>query len=290
MTGGAAAPTPRRRSAAARPPSWPADNSSREQREPEAASRRRRRVVAVASVTGAGLLGASLSTEPDSKRFYILALGTAGTWLAGCLASGPLLLGWAQTADGTLRRPVIEPIATGAAAFGIFYGAARIARSIPILNEAIASVLRYAHQGSDPLVLATTLANGLGEEVFFRGGIFSAVGVNHPVAASTAAYTLAATATRNPALVVASGVMGTLFARQRRASGGIQAPILTHLTWSTLMLRFLPPLFGEPARYDAGGSGSCLPPRNLAAATAAAPSASTVATRRRPRRRFGASS
>jgi len=56
-------------------------------------------------------------------------------------------------------------------------------------------------------------------------------------------YMLATTATRNPALVLASGVMGALFGLQRRSSGGIQAPILTHLTWSTLMLRFLPPLF-----------------------------------------------
>jgi membrane protease YdiL (CAAX protease family) len=289
VTGSAAAPTPRRRAAAARLPSWLADNSSREQREPEAVSRRRRRVVAVASVAGAGLLGASLSSEPDSTRFYVLALGAAGTWLTGGLVSGPLHLGWAQTTDGALRRPVIEPVATGAAAFGIFYGAALLARRNRILNETIASVLQYAHQGSDPLVLATTLANGLGEEVFFRGGIFSAAGVKHPVAASTAAYTLAATATRNPALVVASGVMGTLFARQRRASGGIQAPILTHLTWSTLMLRFLPQLFRELPRYEAGGSGSRLPPRNLAAARAAAASATPVATRR-PRRRLGASS
>jgi hypothetical protein len=38
--------------------------------------------------------------------------------------------------------------------------------------------------------------------------------------------------------------MGTLFALQRRATGGVQAPILTHLTWSALMVRFLPPLFG----------------------------------------------
>ena len=64
-----------------------------------------------------------------------------------------------------------------------------------------------------------------------------------PVAASTAVYTLATTTTRNPALVLAAGVMGTLFSLQRRASGGLQAPLLTHLTWSTLMVRFLPPLF-----------------------------------------------
>jgi len=39
--------------------------------------------------------------------------------------------------------------------------------------------------------------------------------------------------------------MGALFGLQRRASGGIQAPVLTHLTWSTLMLRYLPPLFRD---------------------------------------------
>jgi uncharacterized protein len=58
-------------------------------------------------------------------------------------------------------------------------------------------------------------------------------------------YMLATVATRNPALVLASGVMGALFGLQRRSSGGIQAPLLTHLTWSTLMLRYLPPLFRD---------------------------------------------
>ena len=58
-------------------------------------------------------------------------------------------------------------------------------------------------------------------------------------------YTLATVATRNPALVLASVPMGLLFALQRRASGGIQAPVLSHLTWSVLMLRFLPPLFRD---------------------------------------------
>jgi uncharacterized protein len=58
---------------------------------------------------------------------------------------------------------------------------------------------------------------------------------------------LAATATCNPALILASATMGALFGLQRRATGGIQAPLLTHLTWSTLMLRFLPPLLDDPA-------------------------------------------
>jgi membrane protease YdiL (CAAX protease family) len=196
-------------------------------------------------VAGAGLLGASLSTRPDSPEFYSLTLTVAGTWVAGGLRSGPLHLGWARTGEHTSRRPVITPIVIGAGAFGVFYGCALAAREIPMLNRAITSVLQYADQGSESLVLLTTLANGAAEEVFFRGAVFAAVGVRHPVPLSTAAYMLATTATRNPALVLASGVMGMLFALQRRISGGIQAPMLTHLTWSALMLRYLPPLFRD---------------------------------------------
>jgi hypothetical protein len=205
--------------------------------------RHRRRTVLGTAVAGAGLLGVSLSTKPDSKAFYGLTLGVAGVWTAGALRSGPLHLGYTRTGANTYRRPVLTPALFGVGAFGGFYGAALIAKRIPVLDRAISSVLTYAHEGNDGLVLGTTLANGVAEEVFFRGAVYSAVGVNQPVARTTAAYMLATTTTRNPALVLASGVMGTLFALQRRASGGIQAPMITHIVWSTLMLRFLPPLF-----------------------------------------------
>lgn len=203
---------------------------------------RRRKVVAGTSVVGAALLGASLSTEPGSKKFYASTGVVAGVWALGGLASGPLHLGWIQTRDERLRRPILTPLATGVGAFGVFYAAALVARRIPVLDEAISRVLVFADEGDDRLVLLTTLANGLGEEIFFRGALYAAI-PGHPVAASTAVYALSTTTTRNPALVLAATVMGTLFGLQRRASGGLQAPTITHLTWSALMLRFLPPLF-----------------------------------------------
>ena len=46
-------------------------------------------------------------------------------------------------------------------------------------------------------------------------------------------------------LGLASVPMGLLFAQQRRITGGIQAPMLTHVVWSALMLRYLPPLFAD---------------------------------------------
>lgn len=219
-----------------------------EHRETPAVAARRRRVVAGVSVLGTGLLGLSLSTKPNSPAFYGLTSAVAATWTAGGLLSGPLHLGWIQSRDRHLRRPVVTPVATGVGAFGFFYGCALVARRIPVLDRAIGSVLVFAEEGSNPLVVATTLANGVGEEVFFRGALYGALPADHAVAASTAVYTLATASTRNPALVLAAAVMGTLFGLQRRASGGLQAPLLTHLTWSTLMVRYLPPLFRHAHR------------------------------------------
>jgi len=210
--------------------------------ESDAVVTRRRRVVTGVSVLGAGLLGASLSTRPGSREFYGATLSVAAVWTAGGLLSGPLHLGWIQLRNEEVRRPVLAPVVTGVGAFGLFYGAALVARRIPVLDEAISRVLTFAEAGEEPLVLLTTLANGLGEEVFFRGALYAALD-QHQVAASTAVYTLATTTTRNPALMLAAATMGSLFGLQRRASGGLQAPVLTHLTWSTLMVRYLPPLF-----------------------------------------------
>lgn len=214
--------------------------------ESAATTRRRRRIVALVSLAGAGLLGKSLSTKPGSSEFYGLTLAVAGTWTVGGLLSGPVHRGWMYDRDRRLRRPVITPVLMGVAAFVAFYLCALVARRVPVFERAISRVMRYAQVGSSRSVLLTTLLNGAGEEVFFRGALYSAVGKRHPVALSTAVYSLATTSTRNPALVLASVVMGALFGAQRRATGGIQAPLLTHLTWSTLMLRFLPPLFDRP--------------------------------------------
>jgi membrane protease YdiL (CAAX protease family) len=185
---------------------------------------------------GTALLGASLAARPGSRAFTGLTLATAATWAAGGLASGPVPRGRSVPVE------VAVPVATGAGAFAAFYGAALVARRIPVLDRALVSVLRHAHAGGGPLVLATTLANGAAEEIFFRGALYAAA-PRQPVAVSTAVYVLSTVATRNPALVLASAVMGTLFAWQRRATGGVQAPLLTHVTWSALMLRYLPRLF-----------------------------------------------
>ena len=217
--------------------------------EPATVRARRRRVVTATGIGGAGLLGISLSTQADSPQFYLLTMGLAGTWAAGALSSGPLPLNMTQGREDGRRHPVVVmPVLTGAAAFGLFYGAAQLARHIPPLNRAIGSVLRYADDGSAPLVLLTACANAVAEELFFRGALWSLVQNSYPLAKTTLAYAATTAATRNPALVLAGTATSVLFGLQRRTSGGILAPALTHLTWSLLMLRYVPPLFQTPRR------------------------------------------
>ena len=79
--------------------------------------------------------------------------------------------------------------------------------------------------------------------MFFRGALWSVVQERDPILRTTLAYMAATAATRNSALVLAGGATGLLFGFQRRATGGILAPTVSHLTWSILMLRYLPPLF-----------------------------------------------
>ena len=57
------------------------------------------------------------------------------------------------------------------------------------------------------------------------------------------AYTVATLATGNVMLSFAAVLLGVVVGLQRRASGGILAPILTHLVWSLSMLFLLPLVF-----------------------------------------------
>ncbi len=119
-----------------------------------------------------------------------------------------------------------------------------VVREIDPLRDVVSGVLAHAQQAQFGAVLAITLLNGIAEEIFFRGALFAAIGQRHPVPISVVVYTLVTIATGNAMLVFAAAVMGTVFGLQRRASGGILAPMLTHVVWSTIMLLALPPLLG----------------------------------------------
>jgi uncharacterized protein len=222
------------------------DKVERDHQQSDAAFLRRRIVVAITLAVGATLLGSSFSVRQGDPAFYPLTLGLAATWTLGSLLSGPLHLGQTMR-GGTLRRPIITPIVVGLLLAALFILGALIVRSIPALAKLAEDVLGYARLGNLWIILVITLVNGIAEELFFRGALFAAIGVWHPVLISTVLYASATIAGGNPVLVFAAVVLGTVVALQRRASGGILAPILTHITWSLSLLFVLPPIFAGAA-------------------------------------------
>lgn len=204
---------------------------------------RRRRLIAVAVlIVGAAALAASLRMPRDSPWFPAAAIGVAAIWAGGAFAAGRLHLGHISV-DGELRRPIIQPILAGALLALIFIGGAFVTREVPFLAKQAQSVLAFADQGSLLLLTLTTALSGIAEELFFRGALYAAVRDGYQVAVTTIAYTVATALTGNLMLAFAAAGLGLVTALQRRATGGILAPVLTHLTWSLTMLHVLPLVF-----------------------------------------------
>jgi uncharacterized protein len=219
------------------------DKVPRDHRQSDSQFVRRRVVAGITLVVGAALLGISLNVPPGSPAFYPLTIALAATWVIGGFTSGPLHLGRIHF-RGELRRPVIRPILIGLGIALVFMVGALAVREIPLLRNLTEDVLAFARfQTSLFLVALITVMNGIAEEIFFRGALFAAIGGWHPVAISTMIYALTTVTTGNIMLVFAATVLGLLLGLQRRASGGILGPILTHCTWSLTMLLVLPPVF-----------------------------------------------
>ncbi|HZA11728.1 type II CAAX endopeptidase family protein [Mycobacterium sp.] len=211
--------------------------------EPPAVVLRRRIVVAIVVVIGAVLLGYSLNRRPGEGSFYWLTFALAAVWTVGAFASGPLHLG-SVCFRGRNQRPVITGTTVGLVLGGIFVAGGLIARQIPAVSEYIRGVLDFADKGTLELVVLITLINGVAEELFFRGALYTALGRHVPTVISTILYVAAIAATGNPMLVFAAVILGSVCAFERRMTGGVLAPILTHVFWGLIVVLALPPVFG----------------------------------------------
>jgi membrane protease YdiL (CAAX protease family) len=211
--------------------------------EPPAVVLRRRIVVGVTLVIGTVVMGLSMSRRPGESTFYWLTLALAAVWAVGALASGALHLGGIRW-RGRNQRPVITGTTIGLLLSGVFVLGGLVARELPAVFALIVRVLQFASHGSLLLVMVITLANGIAEEMFFRGALYTALGRFYPVTVSTIVYAGAIMASGNLMLGFAAIVLGTVCAWERRSTGGVLAPILTHLVWGLIMVLALPPLFG----------------------------------------------
>jgi membrane protease YdiL (CAAX protease family) len=210
--------------------------------EPPSLVLRRRIIVGIVLVAGAVVLGFTLSRKPGDPSFYWLTFLLAAIWAVGARSSGPVHLGCIRW-RGRNQRPIITGTMIGLALAGVFVAGGLVAREIPPIRDLIARVLEYANYGSLWLVVVITLVNGVAEELFFRGALFTALGRFHPVLVSTVAYIVATLASGNPMLGFAAIILGTVCALERRATGGVLAPVLTHLVWGLVMVLGLPPMF-----------------------------------------------
>lgn len=214
----------------------------RNQRDTNEALRRRQLVAAGVVLVGAVILGWSLRLEPGSDVFYVAAVVLAGVWAAGAFLSGRLHLGRIARTTDVFIRPIVAPVLLGLLMVGVFVLGALVVREIEPLASYVSSVLEYADEGSLTALAIITFFNGIAEELFFRGAMYAAI-PRHPVLWTTLAYVVATLATGNVMLAFAAVLLGAVCGLERRASGGVLAPILTHITWSLSMLFLLPLLF-----------------------------------------------
>lgn len=218
------------------------DQTPRDHRDTPRELRRRQVVCVVTILVGGIVLALSLRIEPGSPWFLPATGLLAVVWTAGAFASGRLHMGHIATEDH-LSRPVLQPLLIGLGLTAVFLAGGAMVRLIPPLADQVRSVLAHADQGITVWLVLVTTINGIAEELFFRGAAYAAI-TRHPVAWTTAAYAVTTAATGNVMLAFAALLLGVVVGLQRRASGGILAPVITHLAWSLPMLFLLPMVVG----------------------------------------------
>ncbi|KRE58700.1 CPBP family intramembrane glutamic endopeptidase [Phycicoccus sp. Soil748] len=212
----------------------------RDHTESDAAFRRRRVVAVVTLVVGSAVLTLALRIPPGDPLFYGATVALAAIWTVGALVSGPLHLGRARTRSGGDARPLVQSLALGAILLTVFLLGGFVIAHIPPLRDPVTHLLDHARLGSLSLVAAITAVNGIAEELYFRGALYAAVGRRHAVLVTTVVYALTTVGSGIPLLVLAAALLGVLTGLQRRVTGGILGPMVTHLTWSLGMLLLLP--------------------------------------------------
>jgi membrane protease YdiL (CAAX protease family) len=220
------------------------DPVPRDHTEPDSAFHRRRVVAVVTLLVGAVVLAWALRIEPGDPTFYVATFALAGVWAGGAFLSGPLHLGHARTRDGRESgRAVVQSLALGALLLGLFMVGAVVVAQVPVLRDPVQELLDHARFGSLAIVTLITITNGIAEELYFRGALYAGVGRRHAVAVTTVVYTLVTATSGIPLLILAGAVVGLVVGLQRRVTGGILGPVITHLTWSLGMLYLLPVAF-----------------------------------------------
>jgi hypothetical protein len=199
---------------------------------------------------GGLVLALSLRVPPGDPFFYLGTVATAVVWVGGALLSRPTLslrVLWSGPGQPSAGRRIgssqaLRSLVLGLLLVGMFVVAGVAVGQVPVLAQPVRHLLDHADGASLPLVAVLTAANGVAEELFFRGALYTGVRRHDPVLVTTVVYAVVTAASGIPLLVLAAAVIGVVTAVQRRVTGGLVAPTVTHVTWSLGMLLLLPPL------------------------------------------------
>ena len=206
---------------------------------PEPASRRRLVAVVVTLVVGSALGAWALRIPAGDPMFYPATALLAAVWLGGAFASGPIHVGREPYRAG---RPVASSVFAAVALAALFCLGALVVARIEPLREPVDALLAHASVGNLALVAVLTAINGVAEECFHRGAVYSAARRGRPILVTTVVYAAVTATAGIPLLVVAAVVLGVVTGIQRRCTGGVLGPAVTHVVWSMAMLFALGPL------------------------------------------------
>jgi membrane protease YdiL (CAAX protease family) len=179
-----------------------------------------------------------------TDRAYDARPGTGAvasrSWLvAAVLVAGALLSGGVPRAAARAgRHPLVRPVLTGVLLFVTFVVAGWFVRLLPFADHAVADLLRRADRDGAFAVALAAAGAAVAEEVFYRGALFERV--RAPVITTTLAHVVTTLPAGNVALTAAAAILGVVLGASRRASGGWWAPAVTHVTWSLLVIAWLP--------------------------------------------------
>lgn len=219
-------------------------------------------VLLLVAAIGAAALWWTFQAPAGSGWFFLSTAVLTACWLVGGRESAALLpvplrlVGRRRNAVGE----VLIGVGTGLVLAALFVVGGLGLALFPDLQRSVSEVL--AQRGHAPLALlaVTTALTGAAEEVFFRGALQPALlrawraRTPHrdtaavtwpPIVTSALLYGLVTAATGEPMLVFAAVLLGLVVGRQRQVTGGLAAPIVTHLIWSLSMLLVLPAVVGS---------------------------------------------
>lgn len=227
---------------------WRTGDDVRPPEPPRGSTNRRWAVLVATLVAGALVLAWALRLAPGDARFYLGTVATAAVWTCGALLSGGAVLSGSAVPSGGSRpggrraATLLAALVVGLLLVGVFAAVALAVARVPALAVPVRHLLDHADAASLPLVALLTAVNGVAEELFFRGALYTALRRHDPVLVTTVVYALVTAASGVPLLVLAAAIIGAVTALQRRVTGGVLAPSVTHVTWSLGMLLILPPL------------------------------------------------